>query len=137
MNTIQKLHSVILAVVIGVMGVISYVMLTETPPEPPQTKIFIMDMADFVDEQISLGNEPLQVLADVENLMKALRLQGYLVIDKSSVLTSPAEFNMPEVNMQNVYGWLEQNHITPVEPNDMKNRFEKSKQAVSNAFMIQ
>lgn len=137
MNTIEKMHSVILGVIFIATCVISYAMLTETPPELPQTKIFVMDMADFVDEQITLGNEPLQVLADTENLMKALRLQGYLVIDKSSILTSPAELNMPDINMNDVYAWLEQNHITPVEPDDMKNRFEKSRQAVSDAFLIQ
>lgn len=137
MNTVEKWHSVILAVMMSVLCFISYVIFTDTPPEPSQTKIFVMDMADFVDNQIALGNEPLQVLADTENLMKALRLQGYLVVDKSSVLASPEEFNLPDVDMKHVYAWLKQNHITPVEPDDMKSRFEKSRQAVSDAFLIQ
>tara|TARA_Y100000780_G_C13695637_1_gene421683 strand:+ start:28589 stop:29002 length:414 start_codon:yes stop_codon:yes gene_type:complete len=136
MNRIQTLHSLILLVMFSALCFIGYETFTETPDEAPQTKIFIMDMNAFVDAQIDLGSEPLQVLADTENLMKALRLQGYLVIDRSSVLTSPEEYNLPEIDMQNVYAWLKQNRITPVEPGDMKSRFEKSQKAVSDAFMI-
>jgi hypothetical protein len=134
----QKILFPILAflAIIAINVGLSKFMINQRLPEESAMKILVVDMNELMTNLSVNQKSPQQVLADSQNLFNLLKIKGYLVIDKTSVLTMSDSYRLPDVNMRVVNKALIELEANLVTAEDMNDLFLKSAAQIEKEFSL-
>jgi hypothetical protein len=101
------------------------------------SKVFVHDMDASVDKMLKEGKPALEILAYTDNLVKVMRHQGIILLDKANVITSPPSAVLPVLTETELHAYLVQHGIEISRPEQFKALSEQSAKTLSELFTEQ
>jgi hypothetical protein len=99
------------------------------------SKIIVLDRAELLETLRSNGDE-IQSIKDYESIMSLLRARGYVVFNKSNVLTHAEQYDLPEFNMAQVEATLKERGISIMSDEAAQARLDRAANMLRRDFNI-
>lgn len=97
-------------------------------------QIMTIDMDEVVNNLMTDGVAPADILAYVDNMNKAMHHRNVILLDKSAAVAIPDRYKLEHVTPAQLSAYLTANDITPSEGEAFKQNIERSEREIQSLF---
>lgn len=91
-------------------------------------KVAVIDIQSITQRRLDKGEDPASVVRYTHLLAQLARSQGYLLLDKSQVLSTPSDYEVKELSLEDIERQLKANNEDILGLDHFQNLVERSKE---------
>lgn len=99
-------------------------------------KLAVLDMQQLMEDLSETNQTPQEMLADSQNLLKLLEINGYIIIDKMSTLGNVDKYVIPKINPAMVRKKLTEAGQIVLTAADLEQKYKETADKVRQDFTL-